>query len=146
MEESHKMFKNMQGTEAFKEFSKEFEKRECPRPLHVGEIKKENAWIVWLTDGHGKIVDLEVYERFHDDQEESEKTFYYVNERLGGQYKDIGCVCAQWDEWDMADVIFKFGCQYGFTDREVMIKALKRLKCIKEFKSYISRWLDYVGE
>ncbi len=120
-------------------------KKELPISGDEEGIPKDNAWIVWLKDKENRIIDLQVYEMDRNLPYRCEKTQKYVENFLGKTpYYDIGCVNHDWDEWRIEDVLFKFGIQYGFKDRETTIKCMKRLATIKEFEQKIKKWLKYL--
>ncbi len=118
---------------------------------HSHEIKKSDAWIVWITDENQNIIDLQVYNFLHDSYEEghsyprSKKIPDYVNDKMGKTpYRDCGCVNSDWNEWTLQDVYFKLGIQYGFLTREIAVKCLKRLAYINEFRDNILKHLTYI--
>jgi len=118
---------------------------ELPLNIDPEGIPKENAWIVWLCDDDQMITDLQVYELDANLPYRWEKIVGYVEEKMKGiHFRDCGRVNSDWNEWDLADILFKFGCQYGFKDRKIMVKCLERLATIKEFKEDIDGWLNFL--
>lgn len=135
-------FENMQGTPSFEKekYFSHLEKCECPDWTGEYAIPKKNAWIVFLVNRENRIRDLQVYPRFMDEYDE--KIYLYVETHLKyTHYKDIGCVCSDWDEWSLDDVLFKLGFSYGFVDQPTMIKCARRLRRIDEFQDKIHGWL-----
>lgn len=147
------MLKNLQGNDAFENIKydllsniepNEYDLR-CPPSACVPKIPKANAWIVWLSDKNSKIIDLEVYEQDPNNDIRREKVFNYVERHLKNiPYRDTGCVISDWYEWRLADLLFKFGWQYGFATRKAMMRALDALSRIDEFEDEIKAWIKYV--
>lgn len=122
-------------------------KPQCPISGDLDGIPKKNAWIVFLTDEKNHIVDLEVYEMDRNNEYRCEKTLNYVVYKLKEKkvpYLDFGNVYADWDQWTLSDILFKLGWQYGFYDQKIMIKCLRNLNKISEFKEELSKYLCYV--
>jgi hypothetical protein len=106
---------------------------------------KSNAWIIWIVDDEGLIIDLQVYEVDKNIEYHREKVFDYVQSRMGKTpYLDIGNCSSDWDEWTLEDILFKFGFQYGFKTRKIMIRSLERLSAIKEWELPILKYLRRV--
>jgi hypothetical protein len=120
--------------------------KKLPRHDHSSRIKKSNAWIVWLCDENQYITDLQVYDfDLESGPYRREKITEYVSYIMKiTPYRDCGCVNSDWDQWDITDVFFKFGFQNGFHDRKIMLKCLKRLACINEFRERILKYLTYL--
>lgn len=132
-----------------KQKRREYElKAELPQSGDPSGIPKKNAWIVWLSDENQYITDLQVYELDPILPHRWEKIVRHVNDRMTEKktpYRDCGRVNSDWDEWDLSDVLFKFGMQYAFRDRNIMVKCMKRLATIEEFKDRILGWMKFVG-
>ncbi len=110
------------------------------------DIKKSNAWIVWISDENGVITDLQVYDfQLEAGPFRRDQIVDYVDCAMEKTpYSDCGCVNSDWDEWKLIDIYFKLGWQYGFYNNKVMIKCLKRLSRIDEFREGIRGHLRYV--
>lgn len=120
----------------------EEEKRKCPIPMNEPGILKKHSWIIWIVDGQGYITDLQVYEVKEDRAFTKEKIFNYVNSQLKGiAWLDMQLFSISENKFDLIDIIFKFTIQYGFKNREIAIKCMKRLATIEEFKDKINLWL-----
>jgi hypothetical protein len=113
-------------------------------------IKKSNAWIVWICDENSYIIDLQVYDlRLDVCPYKREQIVNFIeawskNQKPIISYSDCGCLTKGWDEWKLQDIYFKFGIQYGFINRNIMIQSLKRFSCIEEFGENIKQHLDFL--
>lgn len=107
--------------------------RSCPPSKHK-DIHKENAWLVWIINDDGKVIDLEVYERNPNKTEESIETYQYIQNRLKGDYLDIGSISGSWKNWTFKDVIDNIFNYYGMSDIYVTIKCFRSLLRIIEFR------------
>lgn len=127
---------------------KELLEKRMPLPNCQPGIPKKNAWICWLCDENRSITDLQVYELDRNDPIRWKKTVDYVDRKTSEHnliYRDCGCVNFEdWDDWTISDILFKFGLQYGFYDRNTMIRCLENLATIEEFKKPIENWLKLV--
>lgn len=121
------------------EFREKTLEKKLPNHDFSQNIKKSNAWIVWLTDENHVITDLQVY----DFQRESgpykqKKIVEYVDFHMKKTaYRDCGCVTSDWNEWRLIDVYFKLGWQYGFYSGKVMERCLRRLSNIDEILGHL---------
>jgi len=119
--------------------------KKCPASDNWNGVPKSDAWIVWICDENTNIVDLQVYDLTLSIPHRREKILEFVNWRMREQkaiYRDIGCVVSDWNDWTLADVIFKLSVQYGFKNRETAEKCLRRLGYVDEFKDAIDKWLN----
>lgn len=150
------IIKNVPGFEVHLFESEKQEKRkkilDMKLPLHdqCQLIKKSDAWIVWICDENQYITDLQVY----DFQQEHapykrQKIVEYLDYWSNTQdpkipYRDCGCVNSNWDQWNLQDIYFNFGMRWGFLNRNVMVKSLKRLACIDKFRNNILKHLTSI--
>jgi hypothetical protein len=127
----------------------EIERRKIKRlpPSGKWEIDKKYAWIVFVEDENG-ITDLEVYECRDDDEytSSSTKTYHRVDVAMRGiHYGDIGCSYADWDLWDLQDIMFIFGFQIGFSNAEIRKQTIMKLGKIIEFRTTIMEYIEVTG-
>lgn len=117
-------------------------------PFHdfSSKINKSDAWIVWLSDENQYITDLQVYDfQLESGPYRRQKIVEYVDyEMKKTPYRDCGCVNSDWSDWRLIDIYFKLGIQYAFRDRNIMVKCLKRLACINEFREEITGHLRFL--
>jgi hypothetical protein len=118
--------------------------RELPLPNCPPKIPKKNAWIVWTVsnEGTGRIKDLQVYE-LSEYEFQKEKTLEYVNMRTKENkiiYFDIGCICSDWNEHELKDVLLRLCVRDGFQNQKTMIACMKNLATIEEFQKDIEKW------
>ena len=132
-------------SEKQKERKESLEKR-LPYSDQSSRINKSDAWIVWLSDENQVITDLQVYDfQLASGPYRKEKIIEYVEYTMGKiPYRDCGCVNSDWHEWKLVDIYFKFGWQYGFYNNEIMIKCLRRLSYINEFREEIQGHLRFL--
>jgi len=105
-------------------------------------MPKANAWILWLIDKKGLIIDLKVYEVIREDEFHREKVYEYIKMRMGGTpYLDIGNCCSDWEKWTLENIFFKFGIQNKFKSRKILIRSLERLSVILEWEQSILKYL-----
>lgn len=114
-------------------------------PAEPGILLK-HAWIVWTVDENHNIQDLQVYELNPELPYKVEKTREYVC-RITKEKKipflDIYCAPDGLRDWDIADILFKFGFQYRFSDYETALRCAKRLAYIAEFRDRINAWIEF---
>ena len=111
-------------------------------------ILKKNAWIVWLSDELQYITDLQVYELDENVPDRWAKTVDFIDRKVkemgNRSYRDCGRVNSDWEKWTLESLLFKFGCQYGFVDRDTMVKCMERLGTIIEFKMAVDSYLKFI--
>ena len=120
------------------------EEKELPNSNSPPDILRENAWIVWICDEKGHIIDLQVYELDKNDPDRWNKTQEYVNRICKEKrivYMDIGANCSYWENWGLNELVWKLSISYGFKDKKIAAKCLRRLSRIKEFKMQLIEWL-----
>lgn len=108
--------------------------------IYDNDIPQKDAWICLASKGM-KDVDVRVYRR-EDDLNFCSRIFSKIEP--GYSPSDIGNTLSGWEEWSLADILFKFGFQYDF-DNDLKIRSLKELRRISEWKKQIEGYLYFIG-
>jgi len=115
-------------------------------------IPKKDIWMIWLTDDENRITAFQIYDLSKEeylpfDHSKAYRTFAYIKYRMEGKpYLDWGANCSSYgEETQLADILFKFGVQYGFRDQKVVRQFLNQLSMIKEWREDIVMYMRFMG-
>jgi hypothetical protein len=108
--------------------------------FHDTQIEKKNAWIAFVREELEEL-DFHVY-----DTSKRPYLSRVVIDSMEPIYtvSDIGNCLSCWEDWTLADVIFKFGFQYDMSV-ELRIRVLEELSKIKEWNSDCIRYLEIIN-
>lgn len=108
-------------------------------------ISKKDAWLVWTTNDAEQINDFNIYDFSKENVDGQKTSVDYVEMQVGGHYFDWGACCSSWDHSNLADVFFKFGFQYQFSNILIKKDFLDALSLIREWRKDIIEYMGILG-